>query len=560
MLLLFTIILVFALPVSVWGATITVDTGVNQGALRYGGIGFLYGLARYTPSDEMITGLIRPQYTGQNAPNGGQHPDGYCDEVAAQAVRTGFKGIYICMQDIYAGWPYPNYGINDYLEKVETIARTIVNHPNRSFFIYSIFNEPDLMWYSNSGYGLTQMCNHWKLCYDKIKSIDPTAKIMGPGFAMYHKQAYTTFFNFAQNNNCLPDICSWHELTDNFFTSFYDNYNHFRSINSATASMPININEYGRPEDLAHPGNLIQFLARFENTKVDGCLAYWTGHGTLNDLVANDNTNQQAIGSSFNKPTGAWYLYRWYGQMTGHQVKLTPPSQNGPLQGIASKNGDNVSVIFGGGYTNQTFDVELVVTGLSGNTVNYTVWETQYTGRNPAPEPSTKTMGTVAVVNGTARISVPNCFWSSAYRAEITPGSAVTYYRLRNRATGLYLDGMGRYGYGDSCGQWGDSNHYNQHWELISQWGYYRLRNRATGLYLDGMGRYGYGEDCGQWGDSNHYNQQWELIPQGGYYRLKNRATGLFLDGMRRTANGSNCGQWGDSNHYNQQWLLQSVN
>ena len=33
------------------------------------------------------------------------------------------------------------------------------------------------------------------------------------------------------------------------------------------------------------PGNLVQYVTRFENSKVDGCLAYWTTAGALNDLV-----------------------------------------------------------------------------------------------------------------------------------------------------------------------------------------------------------------------------------------------------------------------------------
>jgi endoglucanase len=37
------------------------------------------------------------------------------------------------------------------------------------------------------------------------------------------------------------------------------------------------------------------------------------------------------------------------------------------------------------------------------------------------------------------------------------------------------------------------------------------LRNRATGLYLDGMGRTANGADAAQWGGSSSTNQQWRI-------------------------------------------------
>ncbi len=416
-----TAILLLSACATAFGASvITVNTSSSQGSLMYGGIGFLYGLAMNTPSDAMITGLVHPQFTGQNAPNGAQHPDGYADRVLSQAQRTGFKGVYVCCQDIYAGWPYPNNGINDFLSKLTTMANTFKGN---SMIIYNIFNEPNINWYATSGTGLTNMCNDWKTCYDRIKSIDPSAKTMGPSFSYYAGSALKTFFDFCRNNNCMPDYAVWHELGDDFYTSWYSHYNDFR--NNVNSTIPININEYSRQSgDYANPGNLIQHLAKYENSNVYACLAYWNGHGTLNDLVANNNTNQQAIGSSYNQPTGAWYLYQWYGQMTGNQVAVTLPSQEGSLQAIASKDGNNVTILFGGGTS--TFDVNVVVQGLSGSSANYTVWETANTGRNTASAPGTKISGTASVSGGSATISVTGCQASSAFKIAITTADSPT--------------------------------------------------------------------------------------------------------------------------------------
>jgi len=133
-----------------------------------------------------------------------------------------------------------------------------------------------------------------------------------------------------------------------------------------------------------------------------------------------------------------------------------------------------------------------------------------------------------------------------------------SYVKLKNRATGLYLDGMGRTTNGNDAGQWASSGSYNQQWSLIPAGSYVKIQNRATGLYLDGMGRTTNGDDAGQWASSASSNQQWLQETAGSYVKLKNRATGLYLDGMGRTTNGDNAGQWESSGSNNQQWQIVS--
>lgn len=135
-----------------------------------------------------------------------------------------------------------------------------------------------------------------------------------------------------------------------------------------------------------------------------------------------------------------------------------------------------------------------------------------------------------------------------------------TYFRLQNRGTGLYLDGMGLTANGSACGQYANTTHINAQWERISVGSYYQFRNRGTGLFIDGMGHTANGSDVGQWANTTHVNSQWELQQyDGSYYRIRNRGTGLYLDGMARTANGSACGQWANTTSANAQWRLVSV-
>ncbi|QGQ96034.1 hypothetical protein EHS13_14680 [Paenibacillus psychroresistens] len=185
-----------------------VNVGASTGAPLHGATGFLYGLYDgTTPDDSTLTGLNSLDMTGQMAPGGLQHGGGDAFKVADKWLRTGGKYIQIYMQDIYAQWPYP-VNFTDYLAKVTTMANQVKNNPNRSKFLYVPFNEPDWIWYGTSGTKLTNFKNDWKTVFQKIRSIDSTAKIIGPNFEHYNSAAYRDFYTFAKANNVLPDYTS----------------------------------------------------------------------------------------------------------------------------------------------------------------------------------------------------------------------------------------------------------------------------------------------------------------------------------------------------------------
>jgi hypothetical protein len=402
--------------------TITVASSASTAAILWGACGWLYGLGENSEvKDSMITSLLHPGYFGQMAPGGSQHPDGDALNTAVQAKRVGGRGVYVCMQDYYSAWPYQNNGIADYLNIVKMEAGNIVANTNRTFFLYSIFNEPDWIWYSGR---VSQMCLDWKACHQAIRAIDSTAKIIGPGYSTWKEADYRIFFTYCKANNCMPDMTTWHELDGSLFAGWYIHYSQYRKIESdlGISARPVIINEYGRSDgvDVPVPGNLIQYIARFENSKVYGCMPFWTGIGTLNDLVANNNTAQNVRAGSLNTPTGAWYLYQWYGQMTGNTVRVTLPSENGPLQALASKSGNSVTVLFGGSlHSTDVFDTTISVNGLSGTSATYSVLETVNTGRSAASEPTTKMSGAATVSGGTISLAITGCKALSAFRLKI---------------------------------------------------------------------------------------------------------------------------------------------
>lgn len=168
----------------------------------------------------------------------------------------------------------------------------------------------------------------------------------------------------------------------------------------------------------------------------------------------------------------------------------------------------------------------------------------------------------VPLSNG--RLFAMNAGWNGSGLNRVTYGdmavatSPASYARLRNVATGLYIDGMGSTTNGsNACQYTGNSSSTNQQWTIVTSGSYVMIKNRATGLYLDGMGSTSSGSVCGQWASSSSNNQQWTKESSGNYVKFKNRTTGLYLDGMGSTANGSNLCQRSGSSSTTQQWQVQ---
>ncbi|WP_322905912.1 CBM35 domain-containing protein [Paenibacillus sp. SGZ-1009] len=442
-------------PAKAAAEQLTVDVSQSTGAIKHGASGFLYGLGSPGVPNPNMLAPLSPQAIAQKAPDGLQHPNGDALKVAPEFLAAGGKEIQIYMQDIYKNWPYENLGLDDYLNKIDVMVPKVVNDPNHSKFVYIPFNEPDGIWYQ----GLTQTGSDaqkkffadWKTVYQRIKQLDPDAKIGGPNTAAYHAQFMHDFFNFAKANNVLPDVVTWHELNNDFFTDWYNHYNDLRSIEQqlGISTTPIAINEYARPSDLAIPGELVQWVTRLENSKVDGMLAYWTTAGTLNDLVTQNDT-----------PTGGWWLYKWYGEMTGNTVATTPTTTNGSFQGLATVDNSKkqVRVVFGGSYPDNTYSTTINVKGLSagtfGQSVHATVWGVDSTGTSPSSGPYVVQEGDYTVSNGQINVPLSNLQAKSAYQLIVTPATSLSTVNNAGRYEAEYakVDGAATVDYGGRTG------------------------------------------------------------------------------------------------------------
>lgn len=338
-----------------------------------------------------------------------------------------------------------------------------------------------------------------------------------------------SFLEYAKANNALPDIISWHELGGQ--SSIAADVAAMKSMEASLgiSPRPIVIEEYAETGEVGAPGSLVGYIAKFERAGVAAAdLAFWNDYGTLGDLLTGTG----------GLPNGGWWLYKWYGDMTGEMVNTVPPAQTG-IDGAASVNRSQnlVSVIFGGG----TGSSQVTINGLSSlsgfgdaQTAHVVLQDVASDGRTTAVEgPGTIFNGDLPVTDGTVTVPVAGMNAAYGYHVLVTPAG--------QNAPGL--DGTYRIGSGsgqaltisDITADAGapatlanPSAAQDQLWDLVSTGtGYYEVINDASGLLLgsDPDSTTSVVQLRYDGGDS----ELWQLRASGNHYILVNKATGLAL-------------------------------
>jgi hypothetical protein len=370
----------------------------------------------------------------------------------------------------------------------------------------------------------------------------------------------TTFLTDAKASGTLPNIISWHEL--NGAGSIPSDVAGVESIESSLGitARPIAIEEYGTSSQVGIPGDLVGYIANFERSGVNNAeLAFWNHYGTLGDTLTN-------TGGS---PNAAYWLYRWYGQMTGNMVTVVPTGSDGVgLDGAASVNsaGNQVSVIFGSG----SGSTAVTVNGLSslsafGSAAHVVLEQTMSAGRTSAVVgPQIISAGNYAISNGSITVPVSSMNSANGYHLLITPGGSSALsgsYTIKNVNSGLRLDTSGSgTAQGTLAVQATADSSTTQDWTLVPEGSnYYEIKNNASGLLL-GISNEGItpGADALIWSDNGTPDHLWQIIAQGnGEYKIENYNSGLLLGVQNEsTASGAQVLQWTDNGTSDHLWTL----
>jgi hypothetical protein len=514
--------------------------------------GSLYGLANATTPADNLVQAIKPNTFVQKPQGGHQQPTGDILTVAPKAARAGAK-VVDRLSDYYAGWPY-QFSWSNWLSVVDDQIAQNKAAGITNLAAYAPWNEADNTWQSSNG----TFEDFWTTTYREIRSKDATTPIQGPSFSD-NISDMQNFLQHAVATNTVPDIIAWHELERS--SKIAGDVATVTSIekNLGITPRPIAIEEYAAPSEVGVPGALVGYIAKFERLGVhDAELAFWNQSGALGDLLTGQGGS----------PNGAYWLYKWYADMSGSMLVTTPPAQTG-IDGAASRNsaGNEVDVIFGGSSGSSA----VTVNGLGslpafGSSVHVKVEYTPSPGRTTAVSgPTTLSEGNYAVSNGSVTIPV-TATSTYGYHLVITPatGGSTTLdgtYRITNKNSGLALDTQnGGTAQGTLVDQATPGSSATQTWTLVSAGsGLYKIRNQASGLLLGiTNASTSAGATALIWGDNGTADHLWSLQPDGsGYYKIVNSNSGMDLGVTNMsTASGAQVLQWTDNGTADHLWQL----
>ena len=544
-----TIAAAAAAPAASAASTLVVQASQPYRSVTHVATGSLYGLATGSvPADSLVEPL-HPNTFVQMAAGGKQQAAGDVLVVAPEAAKAGAH-LVDRMSDYYAGWPY-QYSASTWPTVVKNQVQAVEASPYAGITNFELWNEPDNTWLSANG----SFYSCWTTPYRQVRSLDASAVIQGPSFSD-HISGMQSFLQNAVATSTVPDVISWHELE-----SAGKIAGDIATVTSQEKALgitprPIAIEEYAAPSQVSIPGALVDYIAQFERLGVSNAeLAFWNAYGALGDLLT-------GTGGS---PNAAYWLYRWYGQMTGNMVTVVPPGTAGSgLDGAASVNsaGNQVSVIFGGG----SGSTAVTVNGLGsafGGTAHAVLEQTVSAGRTTAVVgPQVISSGNYAISNGSITVPVSSMNSANGYHLVVTPGGSAPLsgtYTFKNGHSGLLLGTSGGgTGQGTLAVQAAANGSSTQKWTLVSEGaGFYEIKNSASGLLLGISGEgTGDGADALIWGDNGSSDHLWQIIAAGsGQYKIKNYNSGLVLGVQNEsTSSGAQVLQWDDNGTPDHLW------
>ena len=450
--------------------TVDLDPAVNTGDIVHGAAGFLYGVSSEdVPTTNTIVPLKSKILVTKGA-LGTEHPYGDALDVAKTFLESGGEQVQMYNSNYYGVFGV-TATIEQYCDDLKNyICPAVVawkeawkeehgtpEAPKDNIgaridideaIVYVPINEGT----PNGG----NFQNAWKSFYDAIKSVDKNASLAGPNSAGYGTQftsgqSNKSFVQFCADNNCMPDVITWHELQTNCLNDMSWHMDDFRNIwestdwskyNEAngTEGIPeipqICFNEYAEMDYCGVPGRLVNWIARIEDEKATGCLPFWHQANNLNDLA-----------SGANEGNGAWWLYKWYGDMSGTTQPVSTSTNYDGLYGLSTMDeAKKLSTTLLGGFTGditvQLNNVTATSTFADAEAVHVTVQESMFTGFHGALNETPTILEGAYPVNddGSVTVKIPDTLFENAYNVTVTQasGDEIVGLALRSSSGDVY--------------------------------------------------------------------------------------------------------------------------
>jgi hypothetical protein len=355
-----------------------VDLAVTNGPVTQRGSGFLFGLSATDPATSYYEPL-KPKLQRDRAALLGNAVwgtgTGFGSTNFMNRVQQAGSKHQVIISDDYCwdrnyqntwGWPgdaaHNGYGPYDLLD--QTIDALMASARTNGYQVeWDIWNEPDptngtTFW----GRDQAQFFATWQHAYQRIRSNDPNAVIVGPSVTSYVGYL-TNFLLYAQSNNVLPDVVSWHELSGcKSINADVQAVRVFMASNGMPAR-PIDINEYIGNTEWSNPGIHAGYLAALERATVRRAAhAVWDEVGT-NDSSSGIFSGRLAhlLTQDTHQPRAVWQVYKAYADLAGNMVQVSPGIQ---IDGVAAMDNNGTVRVVLGNNSGDTNSVNLTISHL----------------------------------------------------------------------------------------------------------------------------------------------------------------------------------------------------
>lgn len=326
---------------------VNVDYDVSEGASNRLASGVLHAVDYKTPAEYLSDGIylyaVRGQAHQDEFDSTYEYLPGFFDDKTYERISE-INPDNVLMMGLYYGFK-PQYGDNWQSAALENNGETWKNYiktfmqeaydenGNKVKNVYSWipWNEPELQWGSSN---LSNFYKAFEYAYDAVKEFDARELVQGPEFASYNFSRMTSFLTYCRDNDCLPDVLSWHEL-QRYPLDIEGHTKELRDwmLANGIEPMPMAVTEYqgtgyrtdddGRKsQGTYNPGLTVAYIATMERAEEYGfeygLKSAWGRTG--GDPLFTTDLGQMADFETGTMPTGLWYVYHEYKNMTGEKV------------------------------------------------------------------------------------------------------------------------------------------------------------------------------------------------------------------------------------------------
>lgn len=304
------------------GSSVTVDFGVTGKPAAQRASGFLHSVSTLWPEDRYLRSL-KPRLFRLN-------PSDALDADLHHRLTSLGAVIQCVISDAYGypkvshKWPGDNGDWNPWESLVEDLVKEATS---KGLSVqWDIWNEPDysVFWDRSA----EQFNEAWKRAFHKIRSVDPTAIIVGPSLSRGPWHYLYEFLLIAKANNVVPDVVSWHDYA-------LDHPQDIKNVRTFMNSYrigdrPISLNEI-KDEGKYSPGIIVWWLAHVEEEGADSvAYACWPDIAGYSEC---DSPTLDGLMTLAGRPRAGWYAHREYANISGELVKVSPTDKT--LTGIA---------------------------------------------------------------------------------------------------------------------------------------------------------------------------------------------------------------------------------